>query len=84
VDNNTVTREIAMASTPTTTPETWVESKRSYCETCDTDKKNVQWWSVPFKTPARPQAARRDVYSACGTCKRHVPKAMRDMPLSSE
>eukprot|EP01044_Picomonas_judraskeda_P001739 COSAG03_NODE_109_length_12541_cov_147.127070_19_plen_29_part_01 len=29
-----------MASTPTTTPETWVESKRSYCETCDTDKKN--------------------------------------------
>ena len=64
-------------------PETWVVKKRSYCETCDTAKKSVQWWSVPFKTPARPQQAVHDVYSACGACKRYVPKALRDMPLDS-
>ena len=79
MDNNT---EIVMASTPTTATETWVESKRSYCETCDSTKTDVQWWTAPFKTTERAQAARRDVYSACRMCKRHVPKAMRDMPLS--
>ena len=26
------------------TVATWIEKKRSYCESCDTVKTNVRWW----------------------------------------
>ena len=57
--------------------ETWVEKKTSYCEVCDTAKKNVRWWTEPFATTQT-----NKLYSACKPCVRAIPKAHASMPLS--
>eukprot|EP01043_Picozoa_sp_COSAG02_P053820 COSAG02_NODE_6000_length_3883_cov_1.367336_5_plen_179_part_00 len=32
------------------TIDTYVDERRSYCESCDTHKKGVQWWTTEFET----------------------------------
>ena len=56
-------------------PATYVDERRSYCESCDTHKKGVQWWTTEFKLANQ----ERKVMSACKACVKHVPKVQRDM-----
>jgi hypothetical protein len=62
------------ASSPATI-DTYVDERRSYCESCDTHKKGVQWWTTEFK----PTNQERNVMSACKSCVQHVPKLQRNM-----
>lgn len=62
----------------TTTIDTYVDERRSYCESCDTHKKNVQWWTAAFKLTSDQRA----VMSACKSCLKHVPQCQRDMTPS--
>ena len=57
------------------TIDTYVDKHRSYCESCDTFKKSVQWWTTEFKLTSD----QRKVMSACKACVKHVPKVQRDM-----
>jgi hypothetical protein len=68
-----------------TTIDTYVDERRSYCESCDTYKKGVQWWTTAFETSKPPLITiggrndKRKVMSACKACVEHVPKIQRDM-----
>eukprot|EP01043_Picozoa_sp_COSAG02_P089096 COSAG02_NODE_26110_length_640_cov_2.097967_1_plen_121_part_00 len=50
-----------MASVPVTSeealPDTYVDERRSYCESCGTRKRGVQWWTMPFQTRKSPLRA---------------------------
>ena len=65
--------------------ETYVDERRSYCESCDTYKKGVQWWTTAFETSEPPLITiggrndKRKVMSACQSCLKHVPKRQRDI-----
>ena len=64
----------AAAEAPATI-DTYVDKRRSYCESCDTFKKGVQWWTTEF----RPTNQERNVMSACKSCVQHVPQRQCDM-----
>ena len=64
--NTAVTTSI-VASSPATI-DTYVDERRSYCESCDTHKKGVQWWTTEFK----PTNQERKVMSACKSCVKHA------------
>ena len=74
----------AAAEAPATI-DTYVDKRRSYCESCDTFKKGVQWWTTAFETSKPPLVTiggrndQRKVVSACKACVKHVPKIQRDM-----
>eukprot|EP01044_Picomonas_judraskeda_P003243 COSAG03_NODE_263_length_9732_cov_34.907194_7_plen_81_part_00 len=55
------------------TIDTYVDKRRSYCESCGTHKTGVQWWTTEF----RPTNQERNVMSACKACVKHVPKVHR-------
>jgi hypothetical protein len=65
---------------PAPAPDTYIDERRSYCESCDTYKTGVQWWSAPFETSKPPLITiggrndKRKVMSACKSCLKHVPE----------
>ena len=77
----------AAADTAAAAPiDTYIDERRSYCQSCDTYKKGVQWWTVSFQTRKHPLFENADgttegrwVHSACKSCMKHVPKRQRDM-----
>ena len=71
---------------PATLPDTYVDERRSYCESCDTYKKGVQWWTVSFQTRKHPLFENADgttegrwVHSACKSCVKYAPECQRAM-----
>ena len=79
--------QVVSDSSPATM-DTYVDERRSYCESCDTHKKGVQWWTTAFETSKPPlitiggQNKKRKVMSACKSCLEHVPQRQRDMKPS--
>ena len=77
----------AMSQEQEPTVFTWINNKRSFCESCDTSKTNVRWWAFqggpPFsiETTERPNHT-HTVNSACKACMKYIPKQYKDMPLS--
>jgi hypothetical protein len=84
-----VAKTIAKAETTASkVPDTYIDERRSYCESCDAYKKGVQWWTSSFQTRKPPLFVSRKaggkgegrwVHSACKSCMKHVPKRQRDM-----
>eukprot|EP00918_Siedleckia_nematoides_P039782 GHVU01086466.1.p1 GENE.GHVU01086466.1~~GHVU01086466.1.p1 ORF type:complete len:100 (+),score=14.95 GHVU01086466.1:135-434(+) len=81
-----VAKTIAKAETTASkVPDTYIDERRSYCESCDTYKKGVQHWTTSFETSKPPLITiggrndKRKVMSACKSCMKHVPTRQRDM-----